>query len=122
MSHEAIDIRAHRRVFKAASLLGPRSGLPTVVESDSDGSLTRIRPLHYDDYIDWNSKNPWRIEARGGVFEPPRRTLPGCYYTSYKKRVYSKNRVQYPLKRVDWDPNGKRNPQNRGKSGYARIS
>jgi len=40
----------------------------------------------------------------------------------YKKRIYSKNRVRYPLKRVDWDPNGARNPQNRGKSGYVRIS
>ncbi|MDR2357515.1 MAG: molybdopterin-dependent oxidoreductase [Oscillospiraceae bacterium] len=122
MSQGNVDIRAHRRVFKAASLLGPRSGLPTVVESDSDGRLTRIRPLHYEDYIDWNSKNPWRIEARGSAFTPPKRTLPGCYYMSYKKRVYSENRVRYPLKRVDWDPRGERNTQNRGKSGYARIS
>lgn len=28
----------------------------------------------------------------------------------------------YPLKRVDWDPKGERNPQNRGKSKYVRIS
>ena len=28
----------------------------------------------------------------------------------------------YPLKRVDWDPNGERNPQNRGVSKYKRIS
>ncbi len=28
----------------------------------------------------------------------------------------------YPLKRVDWDPNGERNPQNRGNSKYKRIS
>ena len=28
----------------------------------------------------------------------------------------------YPMKRVDFDPNGERNPQNRGKSGYERIS
>ncbi|MBA7704791.1 Pyrogallol hydroxytransferase large subunit [subsurface metagenome] len=40
----------------------------------------------------------------------------------YKKRVYSPNRIMYPLKRVDWNPNGERNPQNRGKSGYVRIS
>ena len=26
------------------------------------------------------------------------------------------------MKRVDFDPNGERNPQNRGKSGYVRIS
>ena len=43
-------------------------------------------------------------------------------YLAYKTRVYSKNRVKYPLKRVDWDPNGERNYQNRGKSKYERIS
>ena len=26
------------------------------------------------------------------------------------------------MKRVDWDPNGERNPQNRGKSKFVRIS
>ena len=26
------------------------------------------------------------------------------------------------MKRIDWDPNGERNPQNRGTSGYVRIS
>ncbi len=41
---------------------------------------------------------------------------------AYKKRIYSPNRILYPLKRVDWDPDGERNPQNRGKSGYVRIS
>jgi len=40
----------------------------------------------------------------------------------YKKRVYSPNRVLHPLKRADWDPNGKRNTDNRGKSKYVRIS
>ena len=41
---------------------------------------------------------------------------------AYKKRVYSPNRIKYPLQRVDWDPNGERNPQNRGKSKFKRIS
>ena len=40
----------------------------------------------------------------------------------YKKRVYSPNRILRPMKRVDWDPNGERNPQNRGKSKYEYIS
>ena len=31
-------------------------------------------------------------------------------------------RVLYPMKRVDWDPNGERNVQNRGKSEFERIS
>ena len=122
MAVKPIDIKADKRVFKAASLMGPMSGLPTVVESGKDGKLTRIRPLHYRDYMDWDRKNPWKIEARGKTLAPPDRTLPGVYYMTYKKRVYSENRVRYPLKRVDWDPKGERNPQNRGKSGYVRIS
>ena len=117
-----IDIKADKRVFKAASLMGGRSGPPSIVESGKDGSLTRIRPLYYRDYVDWESKNPWKIEARGKTLNSPERTMPGVYYMTYKKRVYSENRVRYPLKRADWDPNGERNPQNRGKSPYVRIS
>jgi anaerobic selenocysteine-containing dehydrogenase len=41
---------------------------------------------------------------------------------AYKKRALSPNWSKYPLKRVDWDPNGERNPQNRGNSKYKRIS
>ena len=39
-----------------------------------------------------------------------------------KSIVYSPDRLLYPMKRVDFDPNGARNPQNRGISGYERIS
>ncbi|MCL2124522.1 MAG: molybdopterin-dependent oxidoreductase [Oscillospiraceae bacterium] len=120
---EKFDIKADRRVFKGASLMGPRpSGAPTVIEASKEGKITRIRPMHYRDFIDWDSKASWQIEARGKTLVPPDRTLPGCYYISYKKRVYSENRVRYPLRRVDWDPKGERNPQNRGKSPYVRIS
>ena len=122
MPERTIDVKADSRVFKAASLMGPQSGPPYVVESGKDGRITRLRPLHYEDYVDWESKNPWKIEARGSSIEPPGRTVPGSYYTGYKKRVYSENRVRYPLKRVDWDPKGERNTQNRGKSRYVRIS
>jgi anaerobic selenocysteine-containing dehydrogenase len=122
MPGKPIDVKAHKRVFKAASLMGPKAGPPTVVDSDKDGKITRIRPFYYDENHDWDSKNPWKIEARGTAFEPPRHTVPSPYYITYKKRVYSENRVRYPLKRIDWDPKGERNPQNRGKSGYVRIS
>ncbi|MDP2917840.1 MAG: molybdopterin-dependent oxidoreductase, partial [Dehalococcoidia bacterium] len=40
----------------------------------------------------------------------------------YKKRVYSPNRIKYPLIRVDWDPEGERHPENRGRSKFRRIS
>jgi len=122
MTTKPIDIKAAKRVFKAASLMGAKSGPPSIVESGNDGTITRIRPLNYREYVDWDSKTPWKIEARGKTLTPPDRSLPGIYYMSYKKRVYSENRVRWPLKRVDWDPKGERNPQNRGKSPYIRIS
>ncbi len=87
-----------------------------------DNRILRVRPLHFD----WKYKpeefRPWKIEARGKVFEPTMKTLIGPLSLAYKKRVYSPNRILYPLKRVDWDPNGERNIENRGKSPYVRIS
>jgi len=87
-----------------------------------NGKIIRIRPLHYDWKYKTQEFNPWKIKARGKVFEPSMKALIPPYSLAYKKRVYSPNRILYPLKRVDWDPNGERNPQNRGKSGYVRIS
>ena len=45
MSKAKVDVKADKRVLKAASLMGPAAGLPTVVESDKDGKITRIRPF-----------------------------------------------------------------------------
>jgi anaerobic selenocysteine-containing dehydrogenase len=87
-----------------------------------NGKIVRIRPLHFDWKYDKKDFNPWKMEAHGKTFEPGMKALPGTYSLAYKKRVYSPNRVLYPLKRVDWDPDRERNPQNRGKSKYVRIS
>ena len=70
------DVKAQKKVFKAASLMGPRSGLPTSIESDETGRITRVRPIWYEDYIDWDSRNPWKIEARGKTCSAPRHSLP----------------------------------------------
>jgi trimethylamine-N-oxide reductase (cytochrome c) len=103
------------------SLMGPESGGPCLVDS-TDGRITRIRPYRYDkEYIEKHC-NPWKIEARGSSFSAPDRVTITPFGLGYKSRVYSRNRVRYPLKRVDWDPKGERNPQNRGKSKYVRIS
>jgi len=103
------------------SLMGGESGGASIVDC-KDGKITRIRPYSYDtEYTDANC-NPWSMEARGKTFRPPPRVLLSNLGLGYKTRVYSPNRVRYPLKRVDWDPNGERNQQNRGKSGYVRIS
>ena len=87
-----------------------------------NGRMVRIRPLHYDWKYKPSQFKPWKIEVRGKVFEPTMKSLIPPYSLAYKKRVYSPNRILYPLKRVDWDPKGERHPENRGKSGYVRIS
>ena len=89
-----------------------------------DGRVVRTRPFHYDykNAYDPAQKNPWKIEARGHTFEPRNYTLLGPFSIAYKQRTYSPNRIPYPMKRVDWDPNGERNPQNRGLSKFVRIS
>ena len=103
------------------SLMGPESGAFSKVDC-SDGQITRITPYEYDTSYTEAKCRPWKIEARGKVFRPPTHIPLTHFGLGYKTRVYSPNRVLYPLKRVDWDPNGERNPQNRGKSGYVRIS
>jgi len=109
------------QTLKGFSLLGPESGGPSLVDSN-DGKITRIRPYYYDkEYTDKHC-NPWVLQARGSEFRIPDKVTITPFGLGYKARVYSKNRVRYPLKRVDWDPKGERNTQNRGKSGYVRIS
>lgn len=108
--------------IKDISFCGVANGSNTSVVDVKDGKIIRIRPLHYD----WKYKpeefNPWKIEVRGQVFEPSMKTLIPPFTLAYKKRAYSPSRIRYPLKRVDWDPNGDRHIEMRGKSRYIRIS
>ena len=55
-------------------------------------------------------------------FTPPRKTTLAPHGQTSRSTIYSPDRLLYPMKRVDFDPNGERNPQNRGKSKYVRIS
>ena len=87
-----------------------------------NGRIVRVRPLHFDEKYTPEQMNPWKITARGKTFEPTMKSLLPPLSLAYKKRAYSPNRIRYPMKRVDWDPDGERNPQNRGKSGFVRIS
>ena len=87
-----------------------------------DGKILRIRPLHYDEQYSPEEIGQWRVEARGKTFQSATRTLLNPQGMAYKKRVYSPNRIKFPLKRMDWDPKGERNPQNRGKSKFQRIT
>ncbi len=79
------------------------------------GRIIRIRPIYFDEGLVYG------IAAKGREFTRPARSLPAPYEIAYKERVYSPARVRYPLRRVDWSPEN-RNPQNRGKSKFMRIS
>ena len=87
-----------------------------------DGKIIRLRPLRFDEKYKPEEFRAWKIEARGQVYEPPLKTLPPPLALGYKKRVYSANRVLYPMKRADFNIKGDRHVENRGKSGYVRIS
>jgi trimethylamine-N-oxide reductase (cytochrome c) len=87
-----------------------------------DGKILRVRPFRFDWKYDRNQIRTWKLEKDGKTLEPTWKSLPSPFSLAYKKRVYSPNRIKYPLIRVDWDPNGERNPQNRGKSKFRRIS
>ncbi len=87
-----------------------------------DGRILRVRPFPYGWRYGPEDLKAWRIEARGKTFTLPLKSTINTFGLGYKKSISSPNRIPYPLKRVDWDPDGERNPQNRGKSGYVRIS
>jgi trimethylamine-N-oxide reductase (cytochrome c) len=114
----------HRTIIKGLGFCGnePLAGSNAAAVDVKDGKIIRIRPLHFDWKYQPEDMNPWKIKARGKVFEPGMKTLLPPFSLAYKKRVYSPNRTKYPLKRIDWDPRGDRNPQNRGKSRFKRIS
>jgi trimethylamine-N-oxide reductase (cytochrome c) len=83
-----------------------------------DGKILRTTPIDFDA----DDAPSWSIEARGRTFTPPRRTTLAPHGACQKSMVYSKGRILHPMKRVDFDPDGERNIQNRGKSKFVRIS
>ena len=102
-------------------------GAEPVAVDVKDGKILRIRPMRYDmNYTEEELADKlWSFESHGRTIFAPVKTRPPYFALSYKKREYSKNRVLYPLKRVDWEPGGdpdKINAQNRGKSKFVRIS
>ena len=83
-----------------------------------EGKIIRITPIEFDD----DDAEPWTIHARGKAFTPPRKSTINPYVLGLKSLIYSPDRLLYPMKRVDFDPQGERNCHNRGVSGYERIS
>ena len=83
-----------------------------------DGRITRIRPIVFDE----TDAPSWTINVNGRKLSPPRKATVSPGVLTERSRVYSEDRIKYPLKRVDFDPGGDRHPETRGKSGYERIS
>lgn len=92
------------------------NGGPLFIHVDN-GRIQRVTPLELDD----DDAASWTLQARGKTFRPSRRALVAPHALSLKSLVYSDQRILYPMKRVDFDPDGERNPQNRGRSPYVRI-
>jgi molybdopterin guanine dinucleotide-containing S/N-oxide reductase-like protein len=93
------------------------TGGPMFVDVE-DGRIVRMIPIDLDE----TDPEGWTIQARGRDFKPPRRTTLSPHAVAQKSMVYSPKRILTPLKRVDFDPKGDRNVQNRGVSGYEPIS
>jgi trimethylamine-N-oxide reductase (cytochrome c) len=93
------------------------NGGPVLVHV-KDGKIVRVRPLVLND----SDAASWTIEAGGNKFKPLRKACVAPFTSVEKARIYSDIRIKYPLIREDYDPNGKRHPENRGKSGYKRIN
>jgi trimethylamine-N-oxide reductase (cytochrome c) len=111
-----------RTFIKGLSLHSFAQGGGAARVDTRNGKIVRIRPLHYDEKYTPEEIGQWKVHARGKVFESRLKTLPNPHGLACKQRIYSPNRIKYPLKRIDWDPDGKRNPHNRGKTRFKRIS
>lgn len=69
---------------------------------------------------------PFMAHVVDGVWRrstPLKPNLP-VFHNAYavRDRLYSPGRIRYPMKRVDFDSKGERNTQNRGRSGFVRIT
>jgi molybdopterin guanine dinucleotide-containing S/N-oxide reductase-like protein len=111
-----------RTLVRDISWCGVFNGANASMVDVKDGKIVRIRPARYYEQYTKEEVKPWVMYARGKTFEPSDKSLIPPLSLAYKKRVFSPGRIRYPMKRVDFDPNGERNPQNRGVSKYVRIS
>jgi len=116
------SIEPDKTVLKSLSLGGVGFGGAVCAVDIKDGKIVRVRPLHYDWKYTSDEIDTWEFQRNNNTFKLPLKSMPSPYSLAYKKRAYSPNRIKYPLKRIDWDPDGERNPHNRGKSKYQRIS
>jgi molybdopterin guanine dinucleotide-containing S/N-oxide reductase-like protein len=111
-----------KTVYKSLGLMGLMGGGSPCAVDVKDGKIVRVRPLHFDSTYSREHINVPSLTRNGKIFEPSLKSMPYSFSLAYKKRTYSPNRIKYPLQRVDWNPDGERHTENRGKSKYKRIS
>ena len=65
-----------KQVIKGIGFIASGSGdANTCVVDVKNGRLLRIRPLHFDWKYTKKDIGPWKMEARGQVFEPMMKSL-----------------------------------------------
>ena len=79
-----------------------------------DGKVVRIRPLVAEE----KDFKPWTIETDGESYTPPNKFNLAPYVHAERQRLYSEDRIKYPMIRSDFDPGGERRQENRGKSQH----
>jgi molybdopterin guanine dinucleotide-containing S/N-oxide reductase-like protein len=122
--------RGEKTIVRDISWIGAGQGANACMVDVKDHKIIRIRPARYYDEYTKEEVKPWVMHARGKTFEPSDKSLVPPLSLAYKKRVFSPARIRYPMKRVDFDPNGApgstgpggRNIQNRGVSRFVRVS
>ncbi|MCL1798198.1 MAG: molybdopterin-dependent oxidoreductase [Eggerthellaceae bacterium] len=112
MVHSEDHERVRGKMRTTCSTAGP------LQVSVRDGKMIRVEPLQFDSA----EVDSWQCDVNGKTYKPPLTHPLLPWGMIGKQMAYSENRVMYPMKRVDWDPKGERNTQNRGSSGYERIS
>lgn len=116
---EAKEKTVHKGIgFCATGLV---SNICDIDVPEDKSKVIRIRPYSFDSTGPMERLHPWKIQVGDHVLDPGTKTTLTPIQLAYKKRIYSKNRILYPMKRVDWDPEGERHPETRGISGYKRI-
>jgi hypothetical protein len=86
--------------YKLLGLCGVGYGGNLVKVDCKNGRILRIRPVHYE----WAhtkeelEKIRWEVEAKGEDSPPKMKELAAPFAIVYKNRVYSPNRVRYPIK------------------------
>ena len=80
-----------------------------------DNRILRVRPFKYDAAYSVDHLKPFRLQTRGqGLRRAAALAHPADVRGLQDARLLAATASRIPLKRVDWDPEGERNPQNRG--------